>query len=146
MWFSRSNPEPAAPFFLWTSAEHSVGVAAFDAEHKVLAGLMSRMHAVLVQDHDRVLATRLMEELIAEARAHFAHEERVLEEIGFPGLAAHAEEHAALLQDARGLQRQFLAGGLSVLVFPSFLKNWLIPHMQQSDRTYAAALRRHGVR
>ena len=107
---------------------------------------MSQVHASLVKKRDRVRAQQLMETLIRETRAHFAHEEREMEAAGFPGREVHLAEHAVLLREAQDLLRQFLSGSLSAMALPNFLKNWLIPHIQGSDRKYAGTLRRHGVR
>lgn len=145
MWFSKVKPPAETPFFLWSDIEHSVGVGEFDHEHKRLAALMSEVHATLQLKHDRALALTLMENLITATRTHFAHEEQTLAEAGYPGLEAHAEEHQELIQQARDLMRQFKGGTISALALPTFLKNWLIPHIQGSDRKYAAHLRRRGV-
>jgi hemerythrin-like metal-binding protein len=146
MWFSKNRTQPKERFFAWSDKEHSVGVAIFDVEHKHLTELMGKVHATLMEEHDRVRARQLMEELIQETRNHFIHEEGALAAAGYPELEAHAAEHAALLAQAQDLLRQFRAGGLSALAFPIFLKNWLIPHIQGVDRKYASILRRQGLR
>ena len=143
MWFSKTKPQPETPFFEWSSRDHSVGVPAFDREHEHLAGIVSKVHAALKRKPDRARALELLDELIQETRNHFAHEEQALEAAGFEGLEEHAEEHSALLEEIRDMTRQFKAGSLSALSLPTFLRNWLIPHVQGSDRKYAAVLRRH---
>ena len=146
MWFSKSKPEPEVPFFAWSREEHSVGVTVFDQEHQRLATLMSQIHATVKEKRDRALALKLMESLIHETRAHFDHEERVLEEAGFPDLEAHVAEHTALIEHARVRLQLFRSGAIGALAMPNFLTAWLIPHMQVMDRKYAACLQRHGFR
>jgi hemerythrin-like metal-binding protein len=146
MWFSRPKPQPETPFFAWSDPEHSVGVDIFDQEHKQLAELVTRLHTTLVTNRDRDLARQLLESLIAQTRVHFAHEEAVLETAVYPERTAHFAEHAVLLRELQDLLRQFHAGNLSALALPMFLKNWLIPHIQTSDRKYAGTLRRQGLR
>lgn len=145
-WFSRAEPEPEGPFFVWKKEDHSVGVAMFDQEHQRLTKLMSQIHASVNEDRDRDRAKNLLEALIHETGAHFAHEERVMEEVGYPEREAHAAEHAALLQQAKDLFQKFQSGTISALALPAFLKTWLISHMQHTDRKYAAHMRRNGVR
>jgi hemerythrin-like metal-binding protein len=145
MWFFKTKPQAKDRFFVWSDPEHSVGVAIFDSEHKRLTELMGKVHAALLEEHDRVRARLLMEELIQVTRNHFTHEEGVMAAAAYPDLEAHAAEHAALLAQAQDLLRQFRAGGLSALAFPVFLKNWLIPHIQGVDRKYASTLRRQGL-
>ncbi len=146
MWFSKSNPEPEAPFFTWSSSEYSVGVTVFDQEHERLANLMSQIHATLQKKHDRALALKLLESLIDETQTHFDHEERVMEEVSCPGREAHVAEHVTLIQEAKVHLHLFRSGAISTLAMPNFLKAWLIPHMQITDRKYAACMRRHGFR
>lgn len=145
-WFSRAEPEPERPFFAWSKEDHSVGVVAFDQEHQRLAKLMSQIHATVHEDRDRDRAQRLLETLLYETGAHFAHEERVMEQVGYPEKEAHAAEHAALLLQAKELFQKFQSGNISALALPAFLKVWLISHMQDADRKYAAHMRRNGVR
>jgi hemerythrin-like metal-binding protein len=39
--------------------------------------------------------------LVQSVEAHFQHEERILKQVGYPGLAGHAARHRALLDRAR---------------------------------------------
>src|SRR5208283_341927 len=103
MWFSRSKPQQGPAFFAWNDREHSVGVNVFDAEHRHLAALMTRAHDFMQGSPDHAKAAELMENLIQETRTHFAHEERLLKSAGYPDAAAHAEEHAALLEEANDM-------------------------------------------
>ena len=143
---SPPTPEPGAPFFAWSSAEHAIGVTVFDEEHQRLAALMIQVHATLKEKQDRALAQNLMGALIYETWAHFDHEERVMEEVGFHEREAHVAEHAALIQQAKDLLQKVLWGDISSQAMPGFLMTWLIPHIQITDRKYAACLQRHGFR
>ena len=146
MWFSKRKPPADEPFFTWSNADYAIGVPTFDQEHERLAALIGNVHDALVDRHDRTQAVQFLETLIFETRAHFDHEERSMAEAGYKSLEAHVSEHEALIQDLQGLMRQFKGGNLSALALPAFLKNWLIPHIQHSDRQYAPILKRYGVK
>lgn len=146
MSFFSPKPKAAEPFFTWTPAEHSVGISRFDEDHKQLAKLVTRLHAALIERRDRAMAADLMGTVIQETRAHFHREEEAMEGAGYPGLEGHALEHERLLQEAADLLRQFNAGAISALAFPTFIKNWLIGHIRETDRKYAACLRQNGER
>ena len=141
MWHSRSKPEKQ-PFFEWSERDHSVGVAAFDHEHRHLAAMMARIHEALEAEHNRLLAVMLMERLVKETRIHFTHEESAMEEANFPERDAHAAEHTALIAQAEHLLHQYTLGSVSATMLPSFLRDWLIPHMLDYDRKYSGALGR----
>ncbi len=146
MWLSKPKAELKPPFLVWSDLEHSVGVGKFDEEHQRLTAMMEEIHHSLQDEHDRLRALKLMEKLVQETRAHFVHEERSMEEAQFPDLEAHAAEHAALIVRAQDMLRQFRTGAMSALLFPTFLRDWLIPHIQHYDRKYSASLRRQGLR
>ena len=124
---SKSKPPLDEPFFTWLPAEHSVGILRFDQDHKRLTTLLNQIHKALIQHRDRDQAATLMDQLLQEIRSHFFQEEETLKK-------------------AADLIRQFKAGTISGTAFPTFLKNWLVSHMKDTDRKYAACLRRHGER
>ena len=146
MWFSKPKNEPKPAFFIWSEQDHSVGVVQFDDEHRQLAAMMTRIHEVLVEEHNSLVAVMLMGRLVQETRLHFTHEEDAMKEAHFPDLDAHAAEHEALIAQAENLLHQYTIGSMSVTMLPNFLRDWLIPHMQNYDRKYAATLRRQGLK
>lgn len=143
---SKPKPTPVEPFFPWIPADYSVGVTRLDQEHKRLADLVNEIHTALVLNRGRIQAAKLMEQLIQETRFHFSQEETALKAADYPALEPHMAEHRLLLQEADELLRQFQAGSISGMAFPTFLKNWLIGHIRDSDRKYSATLRRQGDR
>jgi hemerythrin len=146
MWFSKPKPKPRIPFFVWSERDHSVGVGMFDEEHHHLTTMMNEINEALLEEHSRLRAQKLMEKLVQETHDHFTHEEDAMKEAHFPDLEAHAAEHTALIAQAEELLRQFAMGSVSGMMFPSLLRDWLIPHMQDYDRKCSATLRRQGLR
>ena len=146
MSFFKPKPKAAEPFFIWTPEVHSVGIARFDEDHRQLAKLLTRLHTALIEKRDRAMAADLMGLVITETRAHFNREELALEEAGYPALEGHIIEHQRLLMEAGDLLRQFNAGAISAMAFPTFIKNWLVVHIRETDRKYAACLRQNGDR
>ena len=100
----------------------------------------------LIVERDRSAAHVLIDKLIQQTREHFVHEERAMMESRYPDLMMHANEHDALLNRAKELQRQLHEGRISALAFPAFLKTWLIAHIHDADRKYAPAMKRGGIR
>jgi len=145
MWFSKKRPGPEPSFFAWSSEDYSVGVSIFDKEHEQLAALMNQIHASVIKHHDRDLALKLLESLIQLTHSHFDHEEGVMVNIDFHEREAHIAEHAALMREAKTMLRSVQTGGASALAIPTFLKTWLIHHMQTTDRKYSACMRRNGL-
>lgn len=144
-WKKKTEAGTPAPFLPWKE-EHRIGIQQFDLEHQELVALINQLHTLMVVKRDRVQADRLMDTLLQTIRRHFANEEALLSELGFPELEAHAQEHSALIDELSSLQRQFKAGTLSALATPHFLQKWLLDHLQTTDRKYVAFMRRKGIR
>lgn len=140
------TPAPPNPDFMPWLPEYRIGIARFDAEHQHLAAVINAVHRALVVQRDRTRMAELLEQLLQETRAHFTTEEAVLDAAHFPDLGAHHDEHTALLVGLREHIRQHASGTLSSLSLLTYLRDWLIRHIQSSDRTYAAHLKRRGER
>jgi hemerythrin-like metal-binding protein len=75
--------------------------------------------------------------LVQSVEAHFQHEERILKQVGYPGLAGHAARHRVLLDRSRELSER--ANDSSILV--AEVLNFVIVetihgHVVGEDRDY----------
>lgn len=121
-------------FVTW-SENLSLSVDQFDDHHKHLIGLInSTYEKFMTRDND--LGT-LFDELIDYATYHFSAEEYWMEKQLYPKLALHKVEHAYFSRRVKEMHKDFVAGdsalGLEVL---TFMKNWLIYHIAESDSEY----------
>ena len=134
------------PFIVWTS-ELSVDVKMLDNDHKRLAILISDLHDGLMAGRDSKDLDRIFDELVAYARVHFAHEERILAEAGYIGAAAHKQEHEQKIKQLMTLQALFQIAKESAdyLEILDQLKEWLFTHMERSDKEFVAHLKATGV-
>ncbi|MBL8721540.1 MAG: hemerythrin domain-containing protein [Myxococcales bacterium] len=101
---------------VWSNSRHGVlelvfrdryrsGDPAIDREHAQLFELANKVLASSAVGYDDPSQLRLaLDELIHHVRLHFAHEESLLAELGYPRLAAHRLSHARLLGEAVRLQ------------------------------------------
>jgi hemerythrin-like metal-binding protein len=80
----------------------STGIAAIDHEHRQLVDLINRIDGDF-DAQDRVLTGALLGELLAAISAHFALEERVMQERAYAGYAEHKADHERLLDDIRDI-------------------------------------------
>jgi len=88
-----------------------------------------------------------LDSLVRYTQAHFTAEERLMEQSGYPDLAAHKREHEALTEKVLDFQRNFDAGriGMGVEVM-QFLGSWLQGHIRGSDKKYVPSLHAKGLR
>jgi hemerythrin-like metal-binding protein len=144
--WNKPKPESASPsvFLPWTS-DLKIGIQQFDLEHKRMGSLINQLHTLMVIKRDRDKSIELTEVLLQATRAHFDNEEALLTKLGYTESEDHYREHSKLIDELKDLQRQFKAGTLSALAMPTFLKKWLLDHIQNVDRKYVTYLRAKGI-
>ena len=125
-------------FLSWTEA-YVLGVPFMDADHQRLADLVAAIGEQLKAGYDRDGLMTAFEALVSSTSAHFAAEERHMEQQAYPGAVAHAQEHVRLLDDLQTLGQQIDA--LSMMLSMRYLSDWLLRHIDTVDRGLARWLR-----
>lgn len=130
------------PLMEWTE-KLSVGVPRFDAEHRRLVDMVNDLFDAVQSGRGREALGNILDDLIIYTETHFTNEEAALRDCGFPDLEAHLEEHHLLTDQVRDIRRKYLSGPSATLSMEvmNFLKNWLIKHIQGSDRRYTSFMK-----
>ncbi len=129
-----------APLFVWAE-KYSVGLPAIDSQHKQLIGFINALHAAMGSGKGKDVLAPILENLIRYTRTHFAFEEEMLRQRGYPQLPAHSRIHKELTQEVVDLQGKFASGKLALSMdVMEFLKRWLGDHILGHDLAYAKAL------
>jgi hemerythrin len=134
------------PLMSWT-ASLSVGIPSFDEEHAQLVGMMNQLYDAMKAGVGKEMVGRVLDGLIKYTRTHFAHEERVMQQHAYPAYPAHKAQHDSLTKRVLEVQNQYRAGksfALSIELM-NFLRDWLVTHIQGTDRNYQAYLTSKGV-
>ena len=116
--------------------EMALGVPAIDAAHRALFEELARLE----QLDDRYFHAGFGE-LIAAVERDFREEEDLMEEIGFPSLPNHREQHARVLSGLHHAWASVDAGDLEQGRHAlTLLPQWLLFHQATMDLALAAAL------
>ena len=120
------------------SESYQVGDELLDAQHKVILSYMAKIRACfLTEKNDQDLLT-LMDRLDTFCKLHLWDEERVMEEMQFPGIEEHQVQHALFLSHLENFTGRYdelnVAKKIDEL---NFLKAWFLEHIEVSDRKYA---------
>ena len=131
----------------WTD-KLSVGVAVIDDDHKKLVGMVNELYDAMQAGRGRDLLGHILDGLVQYTRFHFAREEKFFAQTGYPDAVAHKQEHDELTRQVLGVQQKYLSGTTTTLSLDvlHFLKDWLIKHIQGSDRKYRPHLNAKGIR
>jgi len=118
------------------------GQPLIDAEHQELFELTNLIIVAMAEDGAEASVLPMVRELIAHVRAHFGHEEKMLQEAGYPHAAEHAEIHRKLLKQAGELVDLFekgqggCSGLLGFLIYDVVAK-----HLLKEDRKFFSSLK-----
>jgi hemerythrin len=80
--------------------------------------------------------------LVRYTERHFAREEKLLDETGYPAATQHRRQHEALTYQVLEVQREFAAGTSATISADvlRFLRHWLLDHISLDDKKYGPHL------
>ncbi len=112
-----------------------------DSQHKVLIEKINDLVASCEQKRDKLNAVRMLNYLADYTEFHFQAEEKLQEEIGYPGLAEHKKKHEELRQTVEDLHQMLEEEEGPSDAFVDQLNKkvieWLYYHIKGFDRSVA---------
>ena len=124
------------------SEDLSVGLLPMDKEHKVLVGLINALElAKSTATLDFI--ERILNTLEEYTKNHFAHEERIMKKMSYPGMAAHFKQHREFEKRVAFYLERFKTSTDPVELLEDvlrFLTKWLIAHIRVEDKRYSEYL------
>jgi hemerythrin len=134
------------PLMTWTP-KLSVGVAVLDDDHKKLVGMVNELYDAMQAGHGKESLGPILDRLVDYTKVHFAREEKLFAQTGYPEAAAHKQQHDALTRQVLDVQRKYAAGAVATvsLEVMHFLRDWLINHIQGTDQKYRPHLNAKGI-
>jgi len=138
-----AEASPAAMARVDWKAEWSSGDRLIDDEHRELIGLSNNLIDLSLAGAGAEAMLAALDALIGHIRKHFGDEERVLAEVGFPGLDGHALLHAKLISDSLGLRARVESGASGLGALIDFLVDRVVvEHLVREDSQFFEYTRR----
>jgi hemerythrin len=135
--------EPGIEMLAWTPSP-AIGVPEIDAQHETLLERAGGFE-VAVRAHEQTFRLAdLSGYLLDYARVHFAAEEQLMRDVGYPGLAEQVHEHSEFTRRLRSLVPQWESedGSTAMLAaLVGFLDSWLTDHVSSSDQLFGDYVR-----
>ena len=128
-------------YFPW-STDYSVGIRLIDNDHKDLVDTVNDLYdAIQARRADEAVA-RALAMLSTYVQEHFAREEKLMADYGYPGLAAHKALHNALRRRVHAIRMVHASDPqrLESAKLLAFLRDWLVHHILESDLDYVPYL------
>ncbi len=117
------------------SSELEIGIPVIDSQHQRIVEYIGKVeHAH--QQHSQNELMEVLDELVDYTLSHFAFEESLMEEAGYPFIKAHQKVHALFTRRVESYYQQAKAGADITEELLHTLKAWLVNHIKHDDRDY----------
>ncbi len=132
-------------FINWTE-EFTTGIESIDDQHSHLVDLVNKFEEAGRRGKGSRVMSEILNDLVGYTQEHFAHEEKIMKECGFPGLKNHMALHRQFLQKIERFQYEFASAGRRATTdVRELLGSWMHSHILQDDMAYAEHLERSRV-
>jgi hemerythrin-like metal-binding protein len=117
--------------------DYSVHNLVLDDHHKNLLKLFNDAYNLIVSKAPVENTIKLLSELKVYSIFHFTEEEKLMRAANYPGYEEHVIEHKKFIEDVTKFKDAISeqTAELNEEIF-LFLSDWLIHHIQKTDRKY----------
>jgi hemerythrin-like metal-binding protein len=134
--YGEQENEVAWKYGIAWSKELETGNKDIDSQHKQIFRLTSNLTAACIRGEGFFMLEETLDFLAAYTIRHFADEEELQRQCGFPEYAEHKKQHEDFTKTVAGLVAEFKTNGSSVELLDkvnSLIVRWLIQHIKQED-------------
>lgn len=127
--------------------EYSVGIESIDNQHKKLLLLINHLQTAVTHSTGEQFEREALDELVDYTRTHFAYEESLMEENGYPDFETHKAQHEDMVNKVEKVLAEYQRDQETAMTNAiDYLKNWLINHINGTDKQYSEYLIGKGVK
>ncbi len=136
----------SAQYLEWKD-EYSVGIQSIDVQHKKLVNLINNLQTAVSHSTGAAFEQAALDELVDYTKTHFQYEESLMQETGYPDFEAHRAEHQKMIARVEEVIAEYQQDQDTAMQNAlAFLKDWLIHHINGTDKEYSGFLLDKGVR
>lgn len=125
---------------LFWSPELELGIPVIDSQHQRIVEYINQVEHARTS-HNKAEIFAVLDELVDYTLSHFAFEESLMEEAGYPFLNAHKKVHQLLTNRVGAFQQRASAGEDITEELMHVLKAWLVNHIKRDDKDYSEVVR-----
>ncbi|MCW9013901.1 MAG: bacteriohemerythrin [Gammaproteobacteria bacterium] len=123
----------------WTD-ELNTDIQVIDSQHHRIVEYINALDDISAS-HDRNEVERVLGELVDYTLSHFAFEESLMEDSGYPFINGHKRVHELFVKRVGDFQQRFKMGEDITEELLTVLKSWLVNHIKSDDNDYAETVR-----
>ena len=125
----------------------SVGIAIIDNEHMKIFGLINKVIHAKEYNNNPDEIKEVLVDMDNYASTHFKTEERYMEQFDYPEYQNHKEEHNQFSNEIVSYIDKVIKGDFKIASeILEYLKQWLVKHIQVTDRQYIDCFKKNGLK
>ena len=122
--------------------ELDTGIHEIDAQHQRIVQYINALHDARTTN-DPGTVGRIIEETVDYTASHFAFEEAMLEDAGYPFSTPHKKVHEIFVRRVVEFRARFERGEPVLAELHDMLSRWLFNHIRHEDGAYVATVKAH---
>jgi len=123
-------------------------VPEIEQQHHVLVNMLNKLNDAVKNDESREDIYRIIDDVISYTRFHFATEERLMDQYGYPEIKAHKDKHKQLIQEVLHFKEKL--GYVGEHQFIDWFNHWpfanILAHIQYADKQIESHIIQSGVK
>ncbi len=133
--------------FLKWNKKYSVKIKEFDDQHKVLVDIINKLYDAIEQNKGTDEIGKLIRRLRMYGAIHFATEEHYFDLFQYPETEEHKKIHKFFDDKMADVEKNYRNQSKeAALEMMHFLSEWLINHIQGTDKKYVEFLKERGLK
>ncbi len=139
------NKNASKEYLVWKD-EYSVGIEEMDNDHKKLLNLINQLQTAVHYYTGKEFEEKALDELVDYTKTHFQKEEKLMADNDYADLEAHKIQHQQFIEKVSSAIEQYKTNSdVTIIDTLKFLKEWLIKHINGTDKEYGKILNNKGI-
>ena len=133
-------------FFSW-QVKYETGIQSIDNDHKRLVEMIDSLFDAMSKGEAKEAIGEIVDGLIQYSVVHFNREEVYMKTTGYKDFNKHKAVHDSFTEKVKGFRKSLESGQFNITVeVVSFLRDWLINHIQFTDRDYIEDFKKFNIK
>lgn len=127
--------------------DYSVGIDSIDQQHKKLLNLINQLQTAVDYSTGDEFEREALDELVDYTKTHFIYEEGLMRDNDYPDFEPHKAQHEKMFKKVGEVLAEYEQDHETAMSNAAeYLKDWLINHINGTDKEYSSYLIAKGVK
>lgn len=133
------------PMLSWNEGL-SCNIKIVDDQHMKLVDMVNHLHDSMKEEADDKVLFEIIDEMNQYTKEHFKTEEELMDQYGDPNAELHKSEHSSFIEKVKEVQENLKSGKVVLSMdILNFLSDWLVTHINDTDKKMGEYLATKGV-